>query len=206
MPATETLLLVNPRRRRKSSVRKSAKRRMRRNPVGMYLAGANPSRRRRRFGRRNPIGGGSSAGVGSLVQPVMWGAIGATGVTALVNLLPLPVTMKTGVTGAMTRAAAAVALATVGRRLVPNARQMAVGSLICTTKEVLDGVVGGLLPSATMAGLGYYAPAFNASPRRAPVLTAPQQAGRLQGMGQVVTAGGVAAGKIGGSKLSQYLR
>lgn len=205
----ETLLLVNPSRRRKAGP-KRRRARVRRNPIGAYLAG-NPSKRRRM--RRNPIGrSGSVSGVRGMVQPVLWGAVGATGVNAVVNMLPLPVSMKLGVTGALTRAVTAIALGTVGARMIPNARAMAIGSLICTTKEVLDGVVGGILPGAgtSVAGLGYYAPAMRATAPRMPnnVPVGGTTGPRLQGI-QTITAGGVSQGKVGGSKLAgvgAYLR
>jgi hypothetical protein len=217
MSGLETLLLVNPRTRRAKVRRNPAakanprKRRVRRNPVGAYLAG-NPSRRRRRGYRRNPIAARSGStnimsGAKGMMNPVMYGTIGALGVNVATNLIPIPDSLKVGITGSLTRSVVAVLLGTVGRKLLgAKATDMAIGSLIVTSTEAAQSMLAGMipgLPAPGAAGLGYYAPGFNAM---RPQLPQRVNAPTLRGWSTGPTAGSVQDGKFAGSKLSAYVR
>lgn len=216
----ETLLLVNPRKRRASrTVRRNPvaatprsnprrRRAVRRNPVGAYLAG-NP--RRRRY-RRNPIGRSSGStnimsGAKGMMNPVMYGTIGALGVNVVTNLIPIPDSLKVGITGSLTRSVVAVLLGTIGRKVLgARATDMAIGSLIVTGTEAAQSMLAGMvpgLPAPGAAGLGYYAPGFNAMRPRLPANT---NAPMLRGWSTGPTAGSVQDGKFTGSKLSAYTR
>lgn len=124
------LLLVNPRkRRRKSKSRKSARRHVRsrgrkRNPVRRHRARKsvrryvahrarrhrNLVRRHRRSYRRNPIGLPKMGSVLGTVMDSGKGALGALGNDILMTYIPMPLAMKTGMIGQLTRAAMAFLL------------------------------------------------------------------------------------------------
>lgn len=174
----EQLLLVNPRKRRRSkrrtpprgpggrfmkrgTVRRRARRhspRRRRNPVPSALSMANPRRRRRsvarvhRRRRRNPVGGGFLGNLTRPLMPALIGAGGAIATDAVFGKLPLPANLKTGNLAVVTKAVLAVALGMVvsrfGNRRIGE--QMTAGALTVQAHSVLMPFV------AQIPGLGYY--------------------------------------------------
>ncbi len=114
-----SLMLVNPRKRRKTAKRKSSakanprkrsasparkRRRARRNPVAL----ANPARKRRRS-RRNP-----KFSVRSIqrdaIMPAVAGGVGALALDIAFGALPIPATFKTGAMGSLAKIVGAVVL------------------------------------------------------------------------------------------------
>lgn len=82
-----SLMLINPRKRRKSGAKK---RKYSRNPVRSLKR-----RSLKRRYRRNPIGG-ISTGIMGTMQSGAIGAAGAIGAKVISSFLPIPATMKTG--------------------------------------------------------------------------------------------------------------
>jgi len=159
MPA-ETLLLVNPRRRRKASKRRARK-------FSASSVAFPRARRHRRSRRSNPIRLPSIGGAQSLMRPALAGAVGALAVNGLVNYLPLPVNAKVGPLGAATRAIGAVLVGTVGRRIFGGwARDMAVGSLTVTATDLARAYAA--QSGINLSGLAYYGPGFNPMKPRLP--------------------------------------
>jgi hypothetical protein len=166
-----SLMLINPRRRRKTAHKAktnprrrrahaatTAKRhythhtkRVRRNPIHAV-------RRHVRRHRRNP-----AARAGGIMHDIMQagiGAIGAVGVNMLYDLVPLPSSMKTGMGATVGKAAAAVLVGMAARPILGRAAgTMAQGAL---TVIAYDAIKGMMSPSASVAGLGYTAPGLPA--------------------------------------------
>lgn len=162
------LLLVNPRKRRKSptkSRRRRASPRRRRNPIAAAPVRrrarrasprrSNPARRAVRRYRRNPVGGRMGGLTGMLQEGAMQG-IGATGVDVLMGYAaPL---MPAALTGNFygyqaTKAALAAAVGIFGKPLLRGfAKQAAVGSLTCITRDVARSMLAGVVP---LGAVGY---------------------------------------------------
>jgi hypothetical protein len=180
----EQLLLVNPKRRKRSrktpprgaggrflkrKSRSGTRKRRRRNPV-RALAAANPIRRRRRARsaparrrryRRNPSARGF---IGQLTAPLMPAVIGAGGAIAndiAWGFLPLPINLKSGYIGVAGKAVLAVGLGIALSRVIgqSNAKQMTAGALTVLAYQTLGPVVRGALPAAPVgeyiSGIGY---------------------------------------------------
>lgn len=88
-----SLMLVNPRKRRKARKTTVAKRNPSRRRKSLSTLAHHKKHSRRRSYRRNPIGGTS---VTDQVKGAAVGALGAVGVDLLMTRLPIPATMKTG--------------------------------------------------------------------------------------------------------------
>jgi hypothetical protein len=209
--ASETLLLLNPRKRG------AKKRRVRRNPVGAYMAGGKTSKitanpRRRRKVRRNPIAarrrsfGGASRGgsslsmnsVAGLLKPGVAGVGGAITVDTLLNLAPIPQDWREGMLGMLTRAGGAILLGTLGRKIIgPTATQMAIGALTVQGHQFASGMLSSVLPGAPMSapaavnGMGYVSPARSASVPGARAPSLQLAGGRMSGIG------GRVSGRVG---------
>jgi uncharacterized membrane protein YeaQ/YmgE (transglycosylase-associated protein family) len=104
---------------------------------------------RRRY-RRNPSGGRFTLRgfTTHTLVPSTIGAIGALGVDMALNLLPVPVAMKTGIMAPVTRIAGAVAIgALVG--MVANRRmgeQAAAGAITVVLYDTIKGMIGAKVP------------------------------------------------------------
>jgi hypothetical protein len=119
------------------------------------------------------------------------GAVGAVGVTSLFSFLPLPMTMKSGMTGHLAKGATAVLFGMIGSKILPRgmAGKMAQGSLTVTMYDALKENLGGMVPG--LAGIGYFpggmvatrVPRMGAQP--APMLSEYVNSG----MGEYVRAG-----------------
>lgn len=146
--ATRRMLAAN--RTRKAP----ATRRRRRNPVSA-LSTVHTRRARRRA--RNPIAMG---GIMSSLTDAAIGAGGALAVDMAFNFLPLPATLKTGMAGTAAKAATAIAIGTLGRKVLGRtAGKMAAGALTVIAYDALKAYVPGV---ATVAGLGYMSPGLPA--------------------------------------------
>ena len=163
------ILLVNPRRRRRTTKKRAtrkrpAKRRVtrRRNPVKRRV-----TRRRR---RRNPVGLSANKIQGQL-RTAATGAIGAIGLDIALAYIPLPAAISGGVIGKVAKAAGAIALGVVANKLGVNANtanRMAEGALTVQLhgigKELLTQFAPGVALSAYVDdGLGYVGSGWNPS-------------------------------------------
>ena len=167
------LLLVNPRKRRKS--RKSSSRRKnpirarrRRSPKRRHVSRArrsNPIRihRKRARRRRNPLSlRGMGGGLVGQLMSALKGAGGAIANDALYTYLPLPAMLKAGPMSLVTRALGAFGVGylvsmVAGRNL---GARMTEGALTVLTYQAVKPMVAGVLPLAgdEIEGLGYYSP------------------------------------------------
>jgi hypothetical protein len=174
-------------RRRGGKKARRASSRRRRNPIRVLNLGPRRRRRKgraavhriRRRGRaryrRNPIslrglsGGGGSlrASMPSIVGFVKGAAVGAVGAIAVDVIMGqagkyLPNAMKTPNAYPAVKAVAAIVLGIAGRRVPVIGKfavKMAEGSLICTARDFMRGMV----PASWTLGdgeLGYYSPGF----------------------------------------------
>lgn len=196
------LMLINPARRpskrRKASpaqLRALAKGRATRKRNALATNPA-PRRRRRstlravsRRARRNPIG---MTGIMGSLMSAFTGAAGAVGVNAVYNLLPLPATMKTGMTGSATKMALAVGLGMIAKPMVGRAAgKMVEGSLTVTAFEVVQGLLPVNMGGSSVAGLGYMSPGMNAGGNALPNMSVPNGfTGSMSGMGEYVSGMG----------------
>lgn len=177
------LMLINPKRRTRKKTASKKRRAVRRNPVSVA-----PRRKRRsaslavrravRRVRRNPAG--LSTGIMGDVMDAAIGAGGAVAVNTVYDMLPLPLTMKTGMGQTIGKAATAVMLGMFGKRILGRtAGKMAAGALTVIAYDVIKG----MMPApGTVAGMGYMSPAISAG-------YLPQQ-----GMGEYVDTGVFSSG------------
>jgi hypothetical protein len=173
-----SLMLVNPRKRKshRSPAQKAATRRMlaarhgkrASNPIRRKRSTAkrrsNPIRttrhvyhKARRSARRrsNPLSLGGMSGMTGMLMNGLKGAGGAVVVNVVTNYLPDAV--KTGNTVYLTRAAIALLLGTVGRKVLGNnARAMAEGALAVNFHDAINTFAGAMLPGSQMHGMGVY--------------------------------------------------
>lgn len=159
-----SLMLINPRKRKSP-----ARRKVRRNPATAVKKAApktNPMRRYKsrvsaRRARRNPIGMG---GIQRTLMDSVIGGAGAVGVDFIVDMLPLPYSMKSGWTGVATKAALAVGVGMLGKKILGrNAEKMAEGALTVLAYSSIKGLMPtSINTGASVNGLGYMSPAQNA--------------------------------------------
>lgn len=154
------LMLINPKRRTRKKAASRKRRAVRRNPVAVA-----PKRRRRsavavrRRIRRNPVSRLSGGIMGDIMDAAI-GAGGAVAVNTVYDMLPLPLSMKTGMSATVGKAATAVALGMLGKRVLGRtAGKMAAGALTVIAYDVIKGMMPA--PGA-VAGMGYMSPALNA--------------------------------------------
>ncbi len=152
------LLLINPRKRR-GKRRKSRGRK--RNPV----ATLNPRRRRRhsfRRYRRNPSMRSMTRGIVPQIIGAVQGAGGAILTDAAFTYIPLPVMLKTGALGIVSRALMAFGVGMLSSFVVGGrmAGRFVEGALTVQAYGVIRPLVGGFVPLAgnEIEGLGYYSP------------------------------------------------
>lgn len=163
------MLLINPRRRRKTTARKTRARR--RNPAMRAVSTAAPRRTRRRnpiaamkrrvMRRRNPIGMSSS--MMKMVQDAFIGGAGSIAVDLAQGQLNkyLPATLQTrpGTVG-LGDGVKAVMTVVLGRALSRYTRglsvKMAAGALTVQSAGIMKTLLGPTLG----ASLGYYSPAY----------------------------------------------
>jgi hypothetical protein len=189
-----SLMLINPRARRKSrkprsAAQKAATRRMiaaragrasnpaprrskrratakrRHNPIGLRRV-HHAARTHRR--RRNPIGGGLG-NIGGMVINGLKGAAGAVAVNAVTNYLPAAVT--TGKVLYATRAGIALLIGTIGRKVLgAHARPMAEGALAVNFTDMANSLMGTMLPGSQLHGaVGEYMNAYLSGSPATPV-------------------------------------
>lgn len=166
--AGEMLLITNPKKRRKARAgakkRVRTKRRVAKRRVAVTVkAAANPIRRRRRGARSNPIKRrrrsnpisrrGLISQLTGAVMPAVQGALGAVAVNAVFNRLPLPVMLKTGIVGTMTKAVMAVGVGMLVGKFAGQSlgRNMASGALTVLAYNQIQP----MLP-AGLSDMGYY--------------------------------------------------
>lgn len=177
----QTLMLINPARR--PSKRKKARSPAQRAATARMLSArrgsrkANPAKRtKRRYTaltalrgkksvrgrRRNPIGNS----VLSMFMPAAIGAVGAVAINTIESQLVarfMPAAMSGPMGRYVTRIALALALGTMGGKLIGNARarQAAEGALVVTLYDVIGSTISSVLPVSAAAtpvqGIGAYA-------------------------------------------------
>lgn len=172
-----SLMLINPRKRRKSrkprsAAQKAATRRMvaarhgrasnpaprrskrrasarRHNPIGLSRV-HHVARRRTR--RHNPISL-KAGNIGDLLMTGAKGAIGSVIVNAITSYLP-PV-VKTGKVLYVTRAALSILIGTVGGKVLgKHARAMAEGALAVNFADLINSLGAAVLPGSQLHGVG----------------------------------------------------
>lgn len=169
-----SLMLVNPRKRKshRSAAQKAATRRMiaarqgkrahnpirrkrhtsarrRHNPIRARVRHVTRHVRRR---HRNPIALGGFTG---MLMNGLKGAGGAVVVNVVTNYLPDAV--KTGNLLYVTRAVLAMAMGTLGRKVLGNnARVMAEGALTVNFHDAINSFAGAMIPGSQLHGMGVY--------------------------------------------------
>jgi len=167
------MLLVNPRKRRKTRGRKKASKRVRRSRARaptrrrrsrkvVSRRRRNPIRMHRRRRRRNPLG----LNFNSIKSQVMDSAIGAGGAVVLdiaLGYLPVPASLKTGTAAPLVKGAAAIVMGMLASKVVGSgvAHKMAGGALTVMLHGIIKRTAGTMLPSVQMGawdddGLSYY--------------------------------------------------
>lgn len=168
-----SLMLVNPRKRKaaRSPAQKAATRRMlaanrgkrHSNPKSRRSSAAakrhhNPIRSRikhvyhRAKRRSNPSLRGMTGGATGMLMNGLKGAGGAIVVNVITNYLPAAV--KTGNVVYATRAAIAILIGTVGKKVLGNnARVMAEGALTVNIHDFINSMAGAMLPGSTLHGV-----------------------------------------------------
>jgi len=136
-------IVANPRRRRRASAKR------RRNPIG--LARVHHARRRSHTRRRrNPIAGMGT--IGDMVMNGLKGAVGSVAINAAVNFLPA--TLRSGNVLYVTRTGAAILLGTLGRKVLGrHARVAAEGALAVNFADVLNSFGAGIVPGSHLHGI-----------------------------------------------------
>ena len=155
-----SLMLVNPKRRRKSTRRKvsvksnprkrrtSRKRRARRNPIHY----ANPRKRRvRRRARRNPKFSVRSIQRDALM-PAAIGGVGALAIDVVYGALPIPANFKTGVIGSVAKIAVAVVAGKVAGKMLGAkvGEAMTVGAVTIQAYNAVKGFAQKQFPALPM--------------------------------------------------------
>lgn len=177
----EELLIVNPRRRRRSrkararsgkrrsAAQRAATRRMiaanRARRGGSISFAANPRRRRRSY-RRNPaallgnFGKINSQQPMRIIQNAAIGAVGAIVLNTVLSRLPLPAMLVTGRTRYLTQGITALGLGMLAARFKLVGGQMAAqaaeGALTVTIADAIKDFAA--TAGFPLAGLGYYLP------------------------------------------------
>jgi len=184
------ILLVNPRRRRKTATRKRrAPSRRRRNPVAANprrrkvrrrrnTIAANPRRRRRassRRRRRNPVRAFNTRDIQGQLRTASTGALGAITLDVGLAYLPLPAALKAGIVGKLAKGAAAIALGVVAHRFLKvsaaNANRMTEGALTVQLHGIGRELLTQFAPQVAMSAylndemdsLGYAGSGWNPS-------------------------------------------
>lgn len=149
------LMLVNPRKRRKS--KKSARKT---GIVRRAKSLVHRSVKRARKYRRNPIGGGSSTGVTGQLKAAAIGAAGALAVDVVMSKLPLPANLQTGMGRTAAQGLVSIGLGMAVAKFGKNKKlgvQIAEGGLTIALHGVMKGALSKSIPS--LAGneglLGY---------------------------------------------------
>lgn len=136
--------VTHKRKRRASSARRS-------NPIGLSRVHHAVRRHRR---RHNPIGVAPHGVMGLLVDSLK-GATGAVAVNAVTSFLPGMV--KSGKMLYVTRFVVALGLGTLGRKVLGNnARKMAEGAMVVNTYDLVNNLLGSMLPGSQLHGVGAY--------------------------------------------------
>jgi len=191
------LMLINPAKRPTKRRRKASPAQLRALAAGRAkragVPATNPAPRKRRRSmravartvrrkvRRNPIGFG---GITATILDAAKGAGGALAVNMVYDLLPLPLSMKTGHTADLVKAALAVGLGIAAKPLLGRtAAKMSEGALTVIAFQAMQNLMP--VTGGAVAGLSYVSPGMIAGP-----------AGGMgeyvqsSGMGEYVGAGG----------------
>lgn len=155
-----SLMLVNPKRRRKTKARRNVKsvaanprrrrrtrRKARRNPVAM----ANPRRKRRTYRRRNP-----KFSVRSIqrdaIMPAAIGGVGALALDVAFAALPIPANMKTGAIGTVAKIAGAVILGKIAGKALgaKTGEAVTVGAVTIQAYNLVKGFARQAMPTLPM--------------------------------------------------------
>ncbi len=211
------LMLVNPRKRRKSRKSRSPAQRAatrklvarnkrksnpaparRRRSVSVVKRRRTPARRvtaaaRKRRYKRNPARRGITGIVNSTLIPAAVAASGAVSLDILWNFLPLPETLKTGPLRHIAKGAGAIGLGLLAGMVVnkKTAGQLATGALTVVTYNAMREMMARFMPTVNM---GYYSAGMTAGTMGAYV---------DNGMGAYVDNG--MGAYIGGPATSPYL-
>lgn len=145
--ATKRMLAVRHGRASNPSPRRHKRRasvKRRHNPIGLARV-HRPVRHHRR--RRNPIGGGMG-NIGGMLINGLKGAVGSVAINAVTSFLPATIT--TGKLLYLTRAVMAIGLGTVGKKaLGAHARVMAEGALAVNFADMINSFAAGLGTNAS---------------------------------------------------------
>jgi len=159
------LMLVNPRKRRKTTAkrRKTTARRKtnprrkvaaapKRNPIRRRRAAPVARRKARRSRRRNPS---ARSILNTTLIPALTAGAGAIGFNALWNFVPLPEQLKTGMVQHVAKAAGAIGLGMVAGNVVGRKRatELVAGALTVIAYNALKDAVSQVAPTVN---LGYY--------------------------------------------------
>lgn len=181
-----TLMLVNPRKRRKRSKARSnpsARRRKRRsakrNPIFNLLGkkrrrSSGSGRKRRRKMRRNPIsvrGTVSSirSTIPAVLKPATLAAVGALSLDVIWSYLPIPANIKTGQYRHLAKAAGAIGLGVLGAKILgrDTAIKFATGAMTVVLYGVLRDFVSQRLPQVRLDGADFPALSYVSSGQNA---------------------------------------
>lgn len=163
-----TLMLINPKKRRKSkkprtAAQRAATKRMiaanrskrstkrRRNPVGLARVSKSSTTSYKRR-RRNPSSLMKPGKLGEMVITGLKGAAGSVAINAAVSYLPAQ--LSTGKVIYATRAGLALLIGTFGRKLLGrHARVVAEGALTVNFADLINSTAGAALPGSTLHGV-----------------------------------------------------
>jgi hypothetical protein len=116
------------------------------------------------------------------------GAVGAVGVNAVFNMLPLPATLKTGMAASATKMALAVGLGMLAKPMLGRAAgKMAEGAMTVAAFDVVNGLIPATMGGSSVAGLGYMSPGMVAGGSMLPNMSVPNS---FAGMGEYVSGMG----------------
>lgn len=155
-----TLMLVNPRKRRKTKARRRktithSKNPIRRKRRSTSLSAAPRHHRRRKSYRRNPISGGT--GIVDQVKGAAVGALGAIAVDLAMSKLPIPATMKSGAMLHVAQGVVSLGLGMLVAKVGKNKKlgmQLAEGGLTVALYAAAKSAVGDKLGLAGYEDLG----------------------------------------------------
>ena len=173
----DQLLLVNPRKRRRRRKTTTKRRRRRRNPRPSYVSGSsvvrrNPRRRRRSRARRRNPRRRPMMRMGNLgqifqdsVMPAVTAAGGAIGMDIVWNMLPIPLTFKTGPVRYLAKGIGAIGMGMVAGMFFParTAQAFTSGALTVVAYEGLKEAMAVWMPQLALSaydinegyGMGY---------------------------------------------------
>ena len=152
----KSLMLVNPRKRRKAPVKRKAARKTvaRKSPVKRKRNPASPVRRRRRNPASRKVGVKSIMGN---VQNSAIGAAGAVGVDMAMRFLPIPLNLRMGNMNSLTKGVVALGLGMLTNAVVKGntGTKIAEGGMTVALYEAASGMIAqqtGVIAPGGVAG------------------------------------------------------